>query len=233
MTQPTQNNLALACTVPFLLYLGGSAWLAKIPTDWYWLAYALVASVSGAAVWYLLDSNSRRTLIRPHFRIFPAACFGLLGIAAWIILSQLHVEKALSGYLPSWLAPSERVGFNPFEQLSNATAVVAFLVVRVAGIAIVVPIVEELFWRAFLLRWTIDPDWQRIPLGTFTLRSCVIVTLLFTLAHPEWLAAAVYCLLINGLLYWKRDLWQTIVAHSISNLVLVAYVLWSNNWWLW
>lgn len=53
------------------------------------------------------------------------------------------------------------------------------------------------------------------------------------MAHPEWLAAAVYSLLMNGLLYWKKDIWQCIVAHGVSNLLLAVYVLASGNWWLW
>ncbi len=233
MNQLPKNNLALACIVPFLLYLAGSAWLAKVPTQWYSFAYGLVAGASGLAVWYLLDRDWRQKLIRPHFQVLPGVAIGLLGIALWIWLSHLHLEQALAEFLPAWMMPPDRVGFNPFEQLDGQTAIVSFLVIRTIGIAIVVPIVEELFWRAFLLRWTIDPDWQRIPLGTFTAKSCFIVALLFTLAHPEWLAAAAYCLLINGLLYWKRDLWQTIVAHSVSNLTLVGYVLLTDNWWLW
>ncbi|MFO0941256.1 MAG: CAAX prenyl protease-related protein [Pirellulales bacterium] len=233
MNQPSKNNLALACIVPFAIYLAGSAWLAKLSTQWYSFAYGLVATVSALSVWYLLDRDSRRQLIAPHIRVMPGIAVGLLGIALWIWLSHLHVEQVLATYLPAWMVPADRVGFNPFEQLDGKVAIIVFLVVRTIGIAIVVPIVEELFWRAFLLRWTIDPDWQKISIGTYSAKSCLIVTLLFTLAHPEWLAAATYCLLMNGLLYWKRDVWQTIVAHSISNLSLVVYVLMTDNWWLW
>ena len=104
---------------------------------------------------------------------------------------------------------------------------------RLVGIAVLVPIAEELFWRGFLLRWLIDPEWEEIKLGEYTHHSCAIVVLMFTVAHPEWLAAASYCLLINGLLYWKKDLWQCVVAHAVSNLVLAIYVLQTGHWWLW
>jgi hypothetical protein len=59
------------------------------------------------------------------------------------------------------------------------------------------------------------------------------VTLMFTLAHPEWMAAAVYCVLLNLLLSWTRDLWNCVVAHGVSNLVLGVYVLWTDSWELW
>jgi membrane protease YdiL (CAAX protease family) len=59
------------------------------------------------------------------------------------------------------------------------------------------------------------------------------VTLLFTAAHPEWLAAAVYCAILNGLIYWKRDLWSCVVAHATSNLLLAVYILTTATWELW
>lgn len=65
------------------------------------------------------------------------------------------------------------------------------------------------------------------------MKSALIVTLLFALAHPEWLAAAVYCTLLNGLLYWKGDLWNCVVAHGVSNLVLAIYILFTGSWELW
>ena len=229
MTQP-KSSLALACILPFVIYLAGSAWLAKLPTQWYWFAYTIVATTSALAAWKLLDPESRRQLIQPHLRIAPALLVGFLGIGLWIALSHLQIEKR---FLPEWMHPADRVGFNPWEQLSDTLAIWSFILVRTIGISIVVPVVEELFWRAFLLRWTIDPDWQRVPIGTFSWKSCLIVTALFTMAHPEWLAAAVYCLLMNGLLYWKKDLWQCMVAHGVSNFLLAIYVMATGNWWLW
>jgi len=145
----------------------------------------------------------------------------------------LHLEERMASLLPAWLRPGERSGFNPFQELSHPLAVWGFVVVRLVGLAVLVPVVEELFWRGFLLRWIISPDWEDVPLGKYQVTSFVLVTLLFTLAHPEWLAAACYCMLLNGLMYWKRDLWDCIVAHGVSNLVLGAYVLSTGAWWLW
>jgi hypothetical protein len=228
-----QSFPAVALVVPFVIYLVGSAWLAKLPTNWYWLGYACVAGSSLIALGLLLTREQRKQLVNVHARIGFGLVTGTVGIALWIGLSHLHLEQYIAGYLPSWLQPSERVGFNPWEQLDGGLAIAAFLAVRIIGIALVVPLAEELFWRGFLLRWTIDPDWEKVPVGAFSWQSCLTVTALFTLAHPEWLPAASYCLLLNGLLYWKKDLWQCIVAHAVSNLLLVFYVLATDNWWLW
>jgi hypothetical protein len=162
-----------------------------------------------------------------------AVLVGVLGIVLWIGLSELRLEEQISKYLPGWLRPEPRVGFNPFQELKQPLAVWGFVIVRLLGLVVLVPLVEELFWRGFLIRWLISPEWEEVPIGQFSGVSFLGVTLLFTLAHPEWLAAAVYCALLNGLLYWKKDLWCCIVAHGVSNLLLGIYVLAMGAWRLW
>ena len=107
-------------------------------------------------------------------------------------------------------------------EMNNPLTLSMFLIVRLVGISALVPLVEELFWRCFLLRWTIDPSGNRY-LWDLTWPSCLMVTAMFTLAHPEWFAAAGYCFMINGLLYWKKDLgcaWSP----TASNFILAVYV---------
>lgn len=219
----------LAYVLPFFLYL----LLTQIPTrfpDHYAWMYAVVVAVVGIATIVCLRN---RRLIRPHRDVAAGVVVGVVGIALWILLSHLRWEETLAGYLPEFLRPRERPGFNPFEGFSSTAAVWGFVVVRFVGLAVLVPVVEELFWRGFLLRWLISPEFERPKLWRFTPGSFATVTLLFTAAHPEWFAAAVYCALLNGLIYWKRDLWNCIVAHGVSNLILGIYVLGTGAWQLW
>ena len=215
--------------LPFVLYLLGTAFIARFGDSAYPPLYTGVVLVVATSLVLLMRKKQILTI---HARVAPGILVGLLGILLWICLSELHLEQKLTAALPSWLQPESRVGYNPFDNLSARLAW-AFVAVRMLGIAVVVPLVEELFWRGFLLRWLVDPEWERVPLGYFTFSSCALVTLMFTLAHPEWIAAAIYCLLINALLYWKKDLWQCVVAHSVSNLVLALYVLQTGAWGLW
>lgn len=217
-----------------MLYLVGTNFVARFeegyPVAYSCLAVALCLVMVG--LWLSLPKE-QRSKSKPHLRIWPGIIVGLAGIALWIGLCELDLERSIGQFLPKFLRPGERVGYNPFEELSTVGSAWTFIGFRLLGIALVVPIAEELFWRGFLLRWLIDPEWERVPIGEYTFASCMIVTLMFTLAHPEWLAAATYCLLINGLLYWKRDLWLCIVAHAVSNLALVVYVLNFEQWELW
>src|SRR5207245_8058970 len=119
----------------------------------------------------------------------------LFGIALWIGLCWLNLEQEFAAFLPPWLRPT-RAAFNPFERITEPAARWSFIAARLAGLVILVPVVEELFWRGFLLRWLMSQNWQHQKLGHFNGQSFVMVTFLFTLAHPEWLAAAVYCSLL-------------------------------------
>lgn len=214
--------------LPFALYLLGTSFAAEFPAAYPVLYAIVVLVVSGVGIWLLRGQQ----ILRPHRHVGIATGVGLVGIALWIVLSELRLEAWLANYLPSSLAPAERTGFNPFE-LSSPVATWAFITIRLVGLSLVVPLIEEVFWRGFLLRWFIAQNWEEVPLGTYETRSFVLVTLCFTLAHPEWFAAASYCVLLNGLLYWKRDLWACTVAHAVSNFVLGIYVLATGSWHLW
>lgn len=221
--------MAKAFILPFALYVLGTALIGQLDEGWYPWAYAtIVVAVMAVLSWSLRGRN----LLRPHGRVAQGLLVGVIGIAIWIGLSHLHLERYVSDQLPSWLSPAERVAFNPLAEL-HGMQLWLFIAIRLTGLAILVPLAEELFWRGFLLRWLIDPDWEKVPIGRYTFSSCMLVTAMFAMAHPEWLAAAIYCLIVNGLLYRTKDLWQCVVAHSTSNLLLGIYVLSFGQWWLW
>lgn len=215
--------------LPFVLYLGLIQLPAAYPATYAWSYPAVVLAVGVATIALLWG----RGLLRPPPRVLPGVLVGLVGIALWIGLCSLDLEQQLAVYLPALLRPGPRPGFDPFTTLPEPAERWVFLSARFAGLVLLIPVVEELFWRGFLLRWLISPDWEKQPLGQFTWPSFAGVTLLFTLVHPEWLAAAVYAALLNCLMYWKRDLWNCVVAHGVSNLVLFVYVLATGTWKLW
>jgi CAAX prenyl protease-like protein len=224
----TEIELMAAYVVPYALYIVGMQLLPSDPHLYAW-AYPVMVLVIGAVTVGLLRG---RQIFRPHRDVLAGVLVGLVGIALWIGLCKLDLEKHLTAHLPSWLQ-SNRTAFNPFDKIAHPAGVWGFIAMRLIGLVLLVPVAEELFCRGFLMRWLISPDWEKQNLGEFTWPSFAGVTLLFTLAHPEWVAAAVYCSLLNGLMYWKRDLWNCIVAHGVSNLVLGIYILTTEEWQLW
>jgi CAAX prenyl protease-like protein len=224
-----KSHPALAFVLPFVLYLLGVTLAAKAGPYYPW-AYASVAALVAIACWYLLRG---RALFAVHGRIGMPILVGFVGVSLWIFLCELKLEQSIAAYLPEWLRGAERKGFNPFEQLKSPWATWSFIAARLFGIAIIVPIAEELFWRGFLLRWLIGDEWEELSIGTCTPKSFLLVTLLFTAAHPEWFAAAAYCVLLNFYVWKTKDLWGCIVAHATSNFALSIYIMATGSWWLW
>jgi len=215
--------------LPFALYIFLSQFASKFPSH-YPLFYTTTVVLVGAATIYLLRGKG---IVKMHRHIFPGIIFGIVGIVAWVLISRLQLEQAIIQFLPEWLQPGARASFNPFQSIENPIAQWGFIMVRLLGLAVLVPVVEEVFWRSFLLRWVISPDWQDQEIGVFSVKSFLWITFLFSLAHPELIAAAIYCSLLNILLYWRRDLWNCIVAHATSNLLLGIYILYAGAWQLW
>lgn len=123
-------------------------------------------------------------------------------------------------------------GFNPGLLSGNFTRA-ALTVTRIAGAVIVVPVMEELFWRSFLLRYIIGQDFAKVPIGRFTWPSFLISTVLFGLEHHLFLAGMMAGVAYNLLLYYSKSLSQCIVAHAVTNLALAIYVLVTGKWYFW
>ncbi len=217
---------------PFVLYLVGTMFVASLPEGYYPIGYATVVAIVTLVTIFLLFG---RGVIRPHRHVWEGVAVGIIGIFAWIVISDWELERTIAKafHLPLFLTPGKRVAYNPFEEMTQPWMVYSFIAVRLFGLAVLVPIVEEVFWRGFLSRWLVSEEWETVPLGTFTRFSFVYVSALFTLAHPEWFAAAFYAVLINWLFFWKKDLWPCIVAHSVSNLILGLYVITAEAWTFW
>ena len=122
--------------------------------------------------------------------------------------------------------------FDPF-LIENATNRNLIIFSRIFGAALVVPIMEELFWRSFMLRYIITADFATVKVGTFSLTSFIICAVLFGLEHNMFLAGIMAGSCYSLLLYWTKSIFQCILAHAVTNLVLGIYVLQSGYWKFW
>jgi CAAX prenyl protease-like protein len=108
------------------------------------------------------------------------------------------------------------------------------LVLRTLRAMVIVPIVEELFWRAWLMRWVISPDFLRIPLGTYTSGSFWLVAVLFAAEHgPYWDVGLLAGILFNAWMIRTRSLGDLILAHAVANGALSVYVIAAGKWEFW
>lgn len=122
--------------------------------------------------------------------------------------------------------------FNPFQEASG-NAVYAIIAFRLIGACLVVPVMEEVFWRSFALRFLIKSDFKSVPLGKFSWYSFIIITLLFGFEHHEWLSGIVSGIIYAGILYQSKNLFVPILSHAITNLLLGIYVIYTQQWSFW
>jgi len=159
-------------------------------------------------------------------RIKPAEY--LLSIAAGLVVLILWITP--EDILPKIGAPS---GFNPYSFQWPAAATVGLIAFRLAGAAIVVPIMEELFWRSFIMRYAINPDFRKVPLGTFSLFSFAAVVILFGLEHYRVIQGILAGIIYTLLVIRHKSLRGCILAHGVTNLGLGIYVLFTGKWLFW
>lgn len=129
-----------------------------------------------------------------------------------------------------WLFPS-RVGFNPFEaQPNNPLWAWAFFVVRMTGLILIVPIMEELFLRGLAFRYVCAENWETVSFGTVCPMVWILSVLYPVMTHPELLAGIVWFTGMTVLAWKTKSLTDCIVAHALTNAALGFWVLYSGQW---
>ncbi|RQW85136.1 MAG: CAAX prenyl protease-related protein [Geobacter sp.] len=192
-------------------------------TEQFYLFLYPIKVISVAILLFVLRKSYTEVTFREVFR--PRIAFAALGvgICVFVLWINMDMKQAVMGTMR---------GFNV--DLVEDDMVRIFLVLsRLAGAALVVPIMEELFWRSFLIRYIISPDFTKVPIGRFTWPSFLIASVLFGLEHNLFLAGIMAGLAYNLLLYRTRSLSACIVAHGVTNLALGVYVLQTGKWYFW
>jgi len=191
----------------------------------YPLVYTVkIAATVAAMLWVLPGYRSF------SFRVtWLAPLVGVVGAVAWIGLAGLRLEEKILEPLgaASFLGLGQRSAYDPFAEIAgNPAAAWAFLAVRLFGLVLVVPVIEEFFLRGFVMRFLVDEQWWTVPIGRVNMSAVVAGTLVPMLMHPgELLAAAVWFSAVTWMMIRTRNIWDCVIAHAITNLLLGAYVL--------
>lgn len=123
-------------------------------------------------------------------------------------------------------------GFNP-TLLPGRELQIVMTMIRVGGAVLLVPLMEELFWRSFLIRYIIDKDFEQVRIGTFTWGSFLFTVVLFGAEHNYIYAGIMAGVVYNLVLYKTRSLAQCVLAHAVTNLALAIYVVFTGKWQFW
>ena len=161
---------------------------------------------------------------------------GLAGGILWIGLCYLSLESRLAARfrLPaSWF--ETRSGINPAEHYAWMWPLLGFYIVRFTGLVVIVPIMEEMFLRGFVVRYLEDVQWWKVRFRNLDWIPILAPTVYGVLTHQpsEFLAAAAWFSLITWLMLKTGKFWDCVVAHAITNLMLGIYVVAFEQWQWW
>jgi CAAX prenyl protease-like protein len=221
------NQKLLAYTLPMALFLGllaidsalkkigGAFWLSSPK---YWIYHTQSVLCAGLLLWFRRDYELGR-FRRPVFVVAT----GVLVFVLWIS-PQLFFNFA-----------PRTIGFNPNLFATQPTFYWLTVSLRFLRLVIVVPFVEEIFWRGFLLRFLIDDRFYRVPVGAFSWVSFATVSLAFGFAHsvPDWIAAIITGMIYNVVVYRTKSLISCVVVHAITNLLLGLWIMRTEQWGFW
>jgi len=227
---PTQTRPRVRDDVAYFLPMGVFLGLTQIGVTWpatYPIVYVAKTIVVGVMLFML-----RQSFTKISWKFWwLGAIVGVIGIFQWVGM-QLWLQNHVTFFKPD---PAAAL-FNPLTAFSSPALSYAFIGVRwLIGASIVVPIMEELFWRDFLWRQTIAPsNFKLATIGEFSWPAVLLVSGAFALVHGNWwLTSIVWALMIAGLLVYTKSLGACIVAHGVTNLLLGAYVLYTHDWGFW
>jgi CAAX prenyl protease-like protein len=217
-----------AYVTPFLVFMAGLMLVSLVKdsnadTLWlrspeYWI-YPLQTALCAAALifyWRQYDFGKRGGIV--------------LGLAAGVVV------------LGIWIAPQAVLGagarvdgFDPSAFGEGSALYWMTVTARFARLVIIVPLVEEIFWRGFLMRYLIREDFTSLPVGAFQWKSFSAVALCFMLVHgmADWPAALLCGIIYNFVAVRTGSLGACVLAHAVTNLGLGVYIMTTRQWGFW
>lgn len=221
----------IAVMAPFLAYLLLLGVRDLLPYEW----RAAASAIRGLGTLVVILA------VRRHLPPWGKPCWliavpaGLVVAWGWVYGQHLFNDWGVPHRIPLVIFPGQPEIIDPRDQLGVRHLYWTTIAARIAVATTIVPIVEEFFWRGFLLRAMINwARFEKVPLGTFTWLSFLGTSLLSTLEHPDNWAVSIPCwFAYNGLMYWKKSILCLIIAHGVTNLALYVYVVGYGDWMFW
>jgi uncharacterized protein len=185
----------------------------------------LRVTVMSAVLWFIA-----RPVIDLRVRHLAAT----LAIGAGVLVVWLAPDVLFPGYRHFWLFENFLMPKAASSLSTQGVLSWPVLALRTIRAVVIVPIVEELFWRAWLMRWIIDQDFEEVPLGKYTALSFWIVAALFASEHGTyWDVGLAAGIVYNWWMVRTRSLGDLILAHAATNLGLSLYVIAFGKWEYW
>ena len=173
---------------------------------------------------------------------------GAVGIGFWLLPTQIYEWFSFGNEeeVPWWMkrlgVAERRDGFDArmfgadalaFDCAADWTS----LTLRLFRAVVIVSLVEEIFWRGFLMRWLLKPDgaFWGIPFGKPSWLTYGVVTGAFMIAHApvDYAGAFAFGTIIYLLTIWTKSLGACVVAHAVANALMGWYAVETGKLGLW
>lgn len=209
---------ALTRALPFFVFVGLTALQGQFgEASRFWLY--LLKTLTGA--WMLWAIKPLVAEMRWGFS-WQAVGVGVVVFALW---------TGLDGYYPK---PGRDEPWNPHLFFGRDTSMAWFFIgVRVVGSCLVVPVLEEVFFRSLAYRYIANQDFLAVPLKQFLPLPFFVTAAIFASEHREWLPGLFCGLLYQGLVIRTGRLGDAITAHAITNALLAWHVISKGGWHFW
>ena len=209
---------------PFAVFMGLLALHSVLPlpdlTD-----QILRVTVMTAVLWFIA---------RPVIDLRVTHLAATLGIGIAVFIVWIAPDLLIPGYRHFWLFDNAVVGKAATSLADGSKLSWPVLTLRMIRAVIIVPIVEELFWRAWLMRWLIDNDFEKVPLGKYAPQAFWLVAILFASEHGSyWDVGLAAGIIYNWWMVRTRSLGDLILAHAVTNFILSVYVIAFGKWEYW
>lgn len=235
-TQDASKSPIFAYTAPFVVFMlllalvplaakmlpaSGNAWFSQPE----FIVYPIQTILCGALLLYTRRKVEFRGIAYPSV-IFAV---GFFVFAIWTAPQFFH-----------WIPPRTD-GFNPDVFPANSFSYWATVGMRFLRLVIVVPLLEEIFWRGFLMRFLISEPFEKVPFGTYQTKAFIITVIAFGLAHygnsalpgQDFYAAIITGIIYNGVACLTKSLGSCIFVHAVTNLFLGLYIMFTKQWGFW
>ena len=211
---PAGTSSAPSLLIPLLALLA-SAMLVAASSSGFPYLYPVNVIVTAGVLWYF-RGNYKPLMKTPSLH---GVAIGIAVGVVWLLLvpddeSSATMLTATLATMPGWLSAG-------------------WIVFRILGSVLTVPIAEELAFRGYLLHKLVATEFENVKPGSFTWLSFLMSSALFGLMHDSWLAGTVAGAGFALALYRRGHLGDAIVAHITSNALVAVAVLGAGRWELW